>query len=328
MARRKRLGAPQTGDAAPETKAFPLGVAPTTTRRAPIAQVAGDAAALAAAEALAGEMAAARSEGRLVQALPLDRIEAGHLLRDRRVFDPEEMAALKASIAARGQQVPIEVIETGQGAYGLISGLRRLSALRELQEETGEDRFARVKALIKPLDSAPEAYIAMVEENEIRSDLSFYERARLAWEAAGRGVFDSPQAAVKALFANTTPARRSKIAAFVVLHEAFGEALRFPEAIPEKVGLALVKAHQGDAAFAARLRADLEAEQPETAAAERRVLDESLRKPAGSFAETPKAEPVATGISMAASNGRVVLSGAGVTGELAAELRAWLAARR
>jgi ParB family chromosome partitioning protein len=43
------------------------------------------------------------------------------------------MAALVTSLRARGQQVPIEVVAR-EGGYGLISGLRRVMALREIGE--------------------------------------------------------------------------------------------------------------------------------------------------------------------------------------------------
>lgn len=324
MAKRRRLGMPliASEEAAPEIKAFPF--EPAGMRRPPIAQVAGDAAALAAAEHLAAEVRTARAEGRLVTEIPLAEVIDGHILRDRMALDAGEMAALKSSIAARGQQVPIEVVETGQGGYGLISGLRRLTALRMLTAETGDQRFAKVKALIKPLENAPEAYLAMVEENEIRADLSFYERARLAHEAAMQGVFETPQAAVKVLYANTTPAKRSKIAAFIALHLALGAALRFPTAIPEKLGLALVKAHEGDPGFSARLSGRLDEAEPESAEAERCILDASLRP------EREKAMPaeIAPGIALEARTGRAILSGKGVTPALLADLQAWLAARQ
>jgi ParB family chromosome partitioning protein len=324
MAKRRRLGVPliASEEPAPETKAFPF--QPAGQRRPPIAQVAGDAAALAAAEKLATEVQTARAEGRLVTQIPLDQVIDSHILRDRITLDAGDMAALKSSIAARGQQMPIEVVQTGQGGYGLISGLRRLTALRMLSAETGDARFARVKALIKPLENAPEAYLAMVEENEIRADLSFYERARLAHEAARQGVFETPQAAVKALYANTTPARRSKIMAFIALHLALGSALRFPAAIPEKLGLALVKAHEGDAGFSARLRARLDEVDPENAEAERRILDTALRPERDQAAP----EEIAPGLILEAKKGRAVLSGKGVTPALLADLRDWLAARQ
>ena len=55
---------------------------------------------------MASAMEAARAEGRLVQRLPLDAIEDDHLIRDRVIGDPDEMAALKDSLRARGQRSP------------------------------------------------------------------------------------------------------------------------------------------------------------------------------------------------------------------------------
>ena len=85
MAKRKRL-TPATileqGTPSPalETKSgYPFGVAPT---RAPIAQVASEAATQAALDEVAGEMQSARNEGRMVLSLPLEAIRADHLVRD------------------------------------------------------------------------------------------------------------------------------------------------------------------------------------------------------------------------------------------------------
>ena len=75
-----------------------------------------------------------RAEGRLVQSLALEAVVADHLVRDRLAAEDEAMATLKASIAARGQQTPIEVVDLGQGRYGLVSGWRRLAALHALRE--------------------------------------------------------------------------------------------------------------------------------------------------------------------------------------------------
>ncbi len=333
MARRKRLS-PLAAPAAPSEEAeavmnFSLGNLPGFSRppvRPPVAQVAAEAATRAALDDLAAEMTAAREGGRLVVDLPLEAVEAEHLLRDRSHHDPEEMAALKASLAARGQQVPIEVVVLGAarlGRYGLISGARRLAALKALFQETGEARFSRVQALIRPATELSQAYLAMVEENEIRADLSFYERGRLVAEAARLGVFETPAQAAKGLFGNTTPARRSKILSFVALHQALGAALRFPEAVPEKVGLALVAAVQADATFAPRLAARLQAARPATPEAERALLDRALR---------PDPAPrdlrdLAPGLVLERAKGRAVLSGKAVTPELLQALEEWLRAR-
>jgi ParB family chromosome partitioning protein len=334
MARRKRLTPSvlsETGEATVpaglETKSMIRpGVAPAPMVRAPIAQVAGEAAAQSALDELADEMRDIRSSGRLVTPLALSVISEDHMVRDRMVNDPEEMASLKASLVARGQQTPIEVVETGQGRYGLISGWRRLHAIRDLHTETGEERFAQIQALIKPIDSVSEAYVSMVEENEIRANLSFYERAHLACEAVRLGVYPTTKQAVQVLFANATPAKRSKIGSFVKLHEGAGAALQFPAAIPEHLGLALVGAISGDTGFAQQLKASLRKTPPQSAEQERAVLEQALQQTLGKKA-TPKAAEIAPGVHLEARKGRVVLSGKGVTGALLRDLSAWLAKR-
>ncbi|SFR19206.1 ParB/RepB/Spo0J family partition protein [Poseidonocella sedimentorum] len=350
MAKRKRLTpATRPAEAAPESLAdtppadletksvfqrYPMGVAPKP--RAPIAQVAGASAAQAALEELSAEMSRARDEGRIVQRLALDAITADHLVRDRLALDEAELASLKASLKARGQQTPIEVVDRGGAGYGLISGWRRLQAIKALREETGETRFDKIDALIKPIGSVSESYVAMVEENEIRAALSFYERAHLAHEAARIGVYPDTATAIATLFANAAPAKRSKIGSFVRLHGALGGALRFPEAIPEKLGLALVAACEGQEGFTARLKDALRKTPPETAAEERAALEAALRRSgarSGGRAETSTATPekgrarreVAPGVTLEARAGRVVLSGAAVTPELVEDLEAWLA---
>jgi ParB family chromosome partitioning protein len=334
MGKRKRL-TPAEGKAlepgttaAPETKSiprYPLGVAPTTTRRPPIAQVAGDAAAQAALDEVADELHTAKVEGRMVQAIDLDLIDVNHLVRDRMTHDADEMAALRASLVARGQQTPIEVVEVGQGRYGLISGWRRLCALKDLLEETGDPKFSRIQALIRTMDTVSDAYIAMVEENEIRADLTFYERARLAAEAVRLKLYPNTAQAVQGLFARASSAKRSKIGSFVVVHDDLGDALRFPTAIPERLGLALAGALQKDAGFGARLRDALRKVPSVDIADERSRLERALRKSTPAK-PSDKAE-VATGVFLQAGQGRVVLSGKGVDARLRRDLTIWLAQR-
>ncbi len=313
MAKRKRLELPsEANTAALETKSTFSGMS-----RMPIAEVAGDTAARAALEEVSGAMAAAEAEGRMVRKLPLDRIEAGHLNRDRMVLDAEEMAALRASIAARGQQTPIEVLQLSSGRYGLISGLRRLEALRELGA-------TEVLAFVRRPDGAAASYVAMVEENEIRADLSFYERANIAVQAVGAGVYPDARAAVKALFTSVTPAKRSKILRFVVLRQTLGRHLAFPTAIPEKLGLALAAAIEEDKRLATRINDALRKTPPADAAAERRVLERALKAPA---AKAGPPEEVAPGITLQASKGRVTLAGKGVDAGFEAALRGWIAQR-
>lgn len=339
MAKRKRLTPPVISpetDSIPddlEVKSiprYPMGVVPP--RRAPIAQVAGEAASQAALEEISAEMQAARSEGRLVQRIALDQIHADHLVRDRMVLDEDEMDSLLASLRARGQQTPIEVVQRSDGSYGLISGWRRLRAFKALHAETGDDSFASIQALIKPLEDASEAYVAMVEENEVRANLSFYERARLAAEAAKLGIYRTPQDAVQALFSAAPSAKRSKIIRFLKVHEALDGRAQFPAAIPEKLGLGLAKALDDHPGFIRQLREALRKSSCKDAGEERRFLEHALAHagkaaPAGPKRKRPAPVEVAPGIKLAADKGRVVITGKGVTDDLQAALTAWLAGR-
>jgi ParB family chromosome partitioning protein len=336
MAKRKRLSPAifsATGpEERPETGSETGSDRPVETHsRPPIAAVAGEAAERAAFAELARTLAEAREEGRLIQRLPLSEIETGHLVRDRMAFDEGEMAALVASLRARGQQVPIEVVAR-EGGYGLISGLRRIMALSEIGE-------TEVLALVRRPETSAEAYLAMVEENEIRAGISFYERARLASEAARLGIYPDPAAAISALFASASPAKRSKIGSFVRVHAALGTVLRYPAAIPERLGLALAGALDRDPEAAGRIAAALEARAPTDAGLERAALEEALsregRTPRGSDPETGSdpqnrafsRREIADGIRLETRKGRAVLSGAGVTEDLCRDLEDWLAAR-
>lgn len=308
--------------------------------RAPVAEVAGEASARAALDTLAGEMAAARAEGRIVERIPLERIASDHLIRDRMEAGEEDMEALVESLRARGQQVPAEVVALSLGRYGLISGWRRLRALERLHKETGEARFSMLAAIVRVPDGAAGAYLAMVEENEIRAPVSFYERARLAAEAARIGIHPTLPAAIAALYARASAPRRSKIASFAILHAALGDVLRFGPAIPERLGLALAAALQGDADFAPRLRDALVRAEAREAEAERAVLEQALR--AGAAAKVPRAvaravggaakdasrgEEVAPGLFLRVRAGQAILSGPGLDAAALTALRSWAAGR-
>ena len=328
MAKRKRLGpANLTSLSAPEGGAADLPPLETKSAytppsgRAPVAQVASDTATHAALDQLASEVSNARATGRMVVELAHYEIEVDHLLRDRVHVDPDELAALKASIQSRGQQTPVEVMDLGDGVYGLISGWRRLKALKELFHETGQVEFATVLAMVKPMETAAESYVAMVEENEIRADLSFYERARLASEAAKLGIYHDSTTAVRELFASGSRARRSKINTFVRLYEALGGDLTFPTYIPERLGLALVKAIEGDPAVAKRLSRRLQSETFENYDQERRAIEAALRKDAP--AQNPALEPI-SGVRVQRKGQRLTLSGPAVTAELEQALVDWL----
>ncbi len=325
MARRKRLSPVAALGEAPA-----LSVEATATRP-PIASVVADAAGQAALGEVAGEYAAARAEGRLVVTLPLEAVEVDHLVRDRLSANVAEMDALKASIADRGQQTPIEVEDLGGGRYGLISGWRRLEALRAMKAESETSDFDTVRALIRNLETVSDAYVSMVEENEIRANLSFYERARIAARAAERGVYESPEAAVRDLFRNASRAKRSKIMSFLRLYLLVDDLLRFPGALSERQGLALVKVLETHKGALSRLQAALEAEVPETSEAELKLLTDVMaragRKPRSARKPVLQELSAPQGVRLRVAQKHVELTGAAVDDAFIADLQAWLTRR-
>ncbi|MFA3920799.1 ParB/RepB/Spo0J family partition protein [Ruegeria hyattellae] len=347
MAKRKRLTPAQPGylgiGAAPETKSMPLGIS-----AAPIAQVAGEASATAALEEVAQTLQDARTEGRMIELLPLDVIDERHLVRDRLVQDEEEMTALTDSLRARGQQMPIEVVllpdPAGGRTHGLISGWRRLTALRRLSKETSDPKFTTVRAMVIRPETAQESYVAMVEENEIRVNLSHYERARIAVRAMKEGVYPNQRLALQGLYANAARSKRSKIGTFITLVDAFDDTLYFPSAISEKLGLALARELVRDPGFADALKDRLRNTPRDSAGAEMRILADAVaeRQPSPAPSTAPPARPrariaggerlvmrISDGLELRfiPTQGRIELVGDEVSEELANALQGWLHAR-
>ena len=340
MAKRKRLTParpvdPDLAGAAPEIKSgFPLRPGPAVAP--PIAQVAGDASGIAALQDLADEVRAARDEGRLVQDLALETVDEAYLVRDRMLANDAELGVLMESLRARGQQTPIEVVELEKGRFGLISGWRRLRALRRLNAADGQGGFDTIQALLRRPETAADAYRSMVEENEIRVGLSYYERARIVARAAEQGVYADTSAALSGLFASASRAKRSKIGSFLKLYLALDDRLRFPPAISERLGLALVKALEADPGLAAKLRERLRKAAAADAATEVALLERAQIGAAGEKKDLIKKSDtdyamqnlecgdIVPGIRMHKSKAKLTLSGAGVTDDLAVGLKIWL----
>lgn len=230
------------------------------------------------AKAEAMTIESARAQGLLIEAIPLAAIDADYLVRDRLVQDEDELTSLMTSLSARGQQMPIEVTRLSDqpGRYGLISGWRRLAAMRKLSAETRDPRFGEIRALVIMPDSAQDAYVAMIEENEIRVNLSHYERARIALRAVHEGVFPDQRSALRGLYGATTRSKRSKIGTFMSLVNSFDGVLQHPTAISEKLGLSLAREILRDEKFAEKLSDKLRKAPLRTAPEEIRILTQAV----------------------------------------------------
>lgn len=329
MAKRKRLAPaqPRDLDAPLETKSI-TGLSPHPAP--PIASVAGDASTVAALEELSETLRLARAEGRMITAIPLPEIVEDYLVRDRIAVDDDDMEALRTSLKARGQQTPIEVVEFDGGRFGLISGWRRLQALRAIGAKTA-------KAIITAPREAPDAYVAMIEENEIRVGLSYFERARIVVKAVESGVFETEKAALQTLFASASRAKRSKIKSFIPVAGTLGGALKFPTQMGERMGLQLSKALLTDSFAPRRILSALSAASCESFEAEQEVLNEALKqgletenspiKPKPPAPITHQVTP-ALKMQMHPNGGSLSITGAGVDPALFGDLRRWLQSRK
>jgi ParB family chromosome partitioning protein len=177
--------------------------------------------------------------------LPLERIEPDALPRDRTGLDPAPFDELVASIRADGLRAPVEVFalpaaRDGGPRYGLVSGLRRLWAFRRLRDE-GAAGFDAIPAFLRDLTPA-EAFRAMVAENELRANLSPWERARAARLAVEAGFHPTVEAAVDALHPAADRRRRARLRAMAMVVEELDGLWTAPERIPQADMLALADA--------------------------------------------------------------------------------------
>ncbi len=159
--------------------------------------------------------------------LPLAAIDPAALLRDRLSLEPEALAQLQHSIATEGLRTPVEVWQlstprpdpaTGPYRYGLISGLRRLTACAALGHQT-------IPAFLRTPQSLAQALAAMVTENEVRAPVSPWEKATLILKAVEEGHFDTPDAAIAALFPSAPRTTRTRIRNHVSVVEALAPLL-------------------------------------------------------------------------------------------------------
>ncbi|WP_323776635.1 ParB/RepB/Spo0J family partition protein [Leisingera sp.] len=282
MARRRQLETPS-----PEAlKEIEAGIDRDLSRspglRPPIADVVADAARHADPMPQADREAAARdkadaerlrdaaSKGLVAVEIPLEDITADALNRDRIVLDEEEMQELMTSISVNGLRLPVEVFvplnPEDAGRYALVSGFRRLTALRRLKALSGGERFQTIPAFVREPGSLANALVSMIEENEIRSGLSQYERGRAAASAVHDGVFPTVDEAVAVLFQNASKAKRSKIRSFALIHEELGDMLSHATGLNERQCLRLAAALRSGGAE--RLRAALERAEGRSAAEE------------------------------------------------------------
>ena len=247
----------------------------------------------------------------MIADLALDQIDLDYMMRDRIVVEAAEIEELKASIIAHGLRLPIEVVRVEEDRYGLVSGWRRVTVLRQLQE-ADPDTWPTIKAIIRPPYEAAELYTAMVEENELRAQVTPYERGRIAVVAANLGAFPDTETAIETIFSTASKAKRSKIRSFAHVHDELGDMLKFPTDLSERNGLRLAYALREG--YAQQMRGALFGAKPAGPAMEWAVLEPIVAaaeaverlpdpsrggRPKTRFAKTThEAEGLANGVTM------------------------------
>ena len=115
--------------------------------------------------------------------------EAGAVVLDIRCIKPyernprrcknPEYDRIKASIRANGLDQPLVITQRpGSTDYIVHSGGNtRLLILKELVEETGDDRFSRAQCVFKPWNRESEVLMAHLRENDLRGGLTFIDKA-------------------------------------------------------------------------------------------------------------------------------------------------------
>ncbi|WP_171182290.1 ParB N-terminal domain-containing protein [Ruegeria sp. HKCCD8929] len=212
----------------------------------------------------AKEFRRAREEGRILVTVKTSDIHTDDLPRDRLdlsgVAHSDEMDELKSSIYERGQKEPIELYVDRGGRYQLKKGWRRLTALQQLYQETGDKRFTDVVARVSdPQKDRIDLYVDMVEENVIREDLTFAEMAQVAIIASRDQELDASdaEALVGRLYSSLHKMKRSYIRSFVLLLNELGDALMFPKAVSRNLGVEVVRKMRADPQRVEKLRESL-----------------------------------------------------------------------
>ncbi|HSF95590.1 MAG TPA: ParB/RepB/Spo0J family partition protein [Thermohalobaculum sp.] len=183
-----------------------------------------------------------------VRLIPLPEIDPQALPRDRLTLDDRPLGELIDSIAVDGLRMPVEVWElseardTGSGTphrYGLISGFRRLAAYQRLWRDGQDGRFAAIPAFLRQPRSVGQAMAQMIGENEIRVQISPWERARILSQAVDEGIFDTVDAAVAGLYPLADRHKRGRLRLMVPVVEALEGLLATPEQLSQNRMLTL-----------------------------------------------------------------------------------------
>lgn len=147
-----------------------------------------------------------------------------------------KFAEIKESIRAAGIRNPLTVTRRPGDSHFIVEsgGNTRLLAVQQLWAETGDPRFEKLTVLFRPWRSESHVLTAHIVENELRGEMTFYDRAagivaiKAHLEAEKRSALSLRQleAALKALGLATNPTTLSQYL-FVAQHlRVLAESIR------------------------------------------------------------------------------------------------------
>jgi ParB/RepB/Spo0J family partition protein len=132
----------------------------------------------------------------IIQQIPLDKIITGKQVRER--FDEESLKGLAQSMRETGQHEPIHVLPLAGDTYSLLTGARRLRAMRKLGA-------AAAGAIVEEGDfSKTDILVRQLTENEQREELTPWEKAKAIDLLMKESGWNASQIAAKLGFANGT----------------------------------------------------------------------------------------------------------------------------
>lgn len=169
--------------------------------------------------------------------IPLAQIAADAFLRDRTAPDPAAQADLLHSIMADGLRQPIELVELSEPfdgcTYALVSGMRRLTALREIARMNGTTDTATAPATLRAPTTMAAILRDIASENEQRAQVSMFEKGRFLNAAVDQGHLPNLDAAIAQLFPGQNRNKTFRLRSAAEVAQALDGQLATPEALSQ-----------------------------------------------------------------------------------------------
>ena len=134
---------------------------------------------------------------------------------------------------ADGLRQPIELVELSEPfdgcTHALVSGMRRLTALREIARMNGTANTATAPATLRAPTTMTEILRDIASENEQRAQVSMFEKGRFLNAAVDQGHLPSLDAAIAQLFPGQNRNKTFRLRSAAEVAQALDGQLSTPE---------------------------------------------------------------------------------------------------